>query len=186
MQACSLRLQQVQPYILLVGIQQRFLPLLRKPVQRLTLLFQLKQQLINRPAVTVPIDTLNNETFPGTDNYGRIYAATFGRGVYKSSHFEIVGINELPESGKISQARLNIYPNPANQTVFVDYNSKKSGPVEISINDLSGRTVLQQNFAIQSSGKNTLQVDISALKKGVYLIVLNTGEQTISNKLIIR
>ncbi len=148
--------------------------------------FQLKQQLISRPAVTVPIDTLNSESFPGTDNYGRIYAATFGRGIYKSNHFEIVGINELPGGRKINQTRLNIYPNPSSQIVFVDYDAKNPGQIEISISDLSGRIIVQQQIKIHNSGLSTMPVDISTLKKGVYMIVLNNGNHTISNKLIVR
>ncbi|HPK06082.1 MAG TPA: T9SS type A sorting domain-containing protein, partial [Bacteroidales bacterium] len=146
---------------------------------------QLKQQLINIPSVTVPIDSINSETFPGTDNYGRIYAATFGRGIYKTNHFAIVGINELHGNSKKDIVRLNIYPNPAIQNVFIEYNITKSGQVKVNISDLSGRSVLQKDFRIINDN-NVLQLDISNLNKGVYLISLDNGESVISNKLIIK
>ena len=147
---------------------------------------QLKQQLINTPSVTVPIDSVNNETFPGIDNYGRIYAATFGRGIYKTNHFAIVGINELDGSSKKDIVRLNIYPNPASQNVFIEYNTTKPGQVKVNISDLSGRSVLQKDYRIINSDNNVLQLDISNLKKGVYLISLDNSESIISNKLIVK
>jgi hypothetical protein len=146
--------------------------------------FQIKQQLMNTPSVTVPIDETNSETFPGVDNYGKIYAATFGRGIYKTTRF--VGIGSSPESNKLSQARLNIYPNPSSQTLFVGFNSTVSAPVEVSITDLNGRIIQQQNFGILSQGQHNLQLDISKLEKGIYLVQLKNAELMLSNKLIVR
>jgi hypothetical protein len=146
--------------------------------------FQIKQQLMNTPALTVPVDTLF-ETFPGVDNYGKIYLATFGRGIYKTTRF--VGIGESPVSpGKISQNRLHIYPNPAAKTLYVDYNAESSAMAELKIVDLSGRIVKEYNFGILGAGKQTLQLDISALTKGVYIVQLGNGEKYLSNKLIVR
>jgi len=146
--------------------------------------FQIKQQLMNAPSVTVPIDETNFETFPGVDNYGKIYAATFGRGIYKTTRF--VGINELPGNGSISQSRLHIYPNPASQNVFINHNNDMNTQVEVSIIDLSGRIVKQQNFGILGSGNHTLQMDISSIKRGIYVIQLKAGDNNISNKLVVR
>lgn len=146
--------------------------------------FQIRQQLMNTSPITVPIDETNSEIFPGVDNYGKIYAATFGRGIYKTTRF--VGIGSSPETNKLSHARLNISPNPASQTIFVRFNSTISSPVEVSITDLSGRNIQQQNFGTLNQGQHNLQMDISNLKKGIYLVQLKNGEQTLSNKLIIR
>ncbi|MBE0662057.1 MAG: T9SS type A sorting domain-containing protein [Bacteroidales bacterium] len=146
--------------------------------------FQIKQQLMNNPSITVPIDEINSETFPGVDNYGKIYAATFGRGIYKTTRF--VGIGSSPETEKLIQNRLNIYPNPASQTMFVGFNSTDNSPVEISITDLSGRSIQQQSFGPLVQGQHNLQLDISKLKSGIYLVQLKNGEHTLSNKLIVR
>lgn len=148
--------------------------------------FQLKQQLLNIPPVTVQVDQNTTEVFPGVDNYGNIYAATFGRGVYKTSHFQIVGTNDLPAVNNKSSNRLNIYPNPASDWLSISYLNSKNNPVEVSVVDLSGRSILKQNFGILNSGTNTLQMDIRGVNKGVYMIILNNGEENISNKLIIK
>lgn len=146
--------------------------------------FQIKQQLMNAPSITVPVDETNFETFPGVDNYGKIYAATFGRGVFKTTRF--VGINELPNNINPGQARLHVYPNPATETIFINHISERNAPVEVSILDLSGRVIKQQGFGIVKSGNHTLQMDIIGLKKGIYMIQLNEGGQVKSNKLVVR
>ncbi|HHN48816.1 MAG TPA: T9SS type A sorting domain-containing protein [Bacteroidales bacterium] len=148
--------------------------------------FQIVQQTNNFPSITVPVDATNEETFPGIDNFGAIYAATFGRGIYKTYDFLIVGIDELPIAGKGNQQRLSIYPNPANEILFVDYDHQMPAQVVISIADISGRIVQQKNFGRLSSGKQTLQIDISSLKNGVYLVQMNNGAETLSNKLVVK
>jgi hypothetical protein len=148
--------------------------------------FQIKQQTSNKSTLIVPIpgDTINVDIFPGVDNYGKIYAATFGRGIYKTTRF--VGIGELPETNKISQARLHVYPNPASQEIFIGYNFGKSAQVEVSIIDLNGRIIQRKDFGMLSSGQHTLNMDISSLKHGIYLVQLTNGDQALSNKLIVR
>ena len=147
--------------------------------------FQIRQQLINKPAMIVPIDSTNFETFPGVDNYGKIYVATYGRGIYRTTRF--VGIGELPVyPDKTAQARLHIYPNPASEVLFIDYNATQAAKVEVSVIDLSGRIIKQQNYGLLSAGKQTLRLDIGQMKQGVYLIQLSNGETMLSNKLVIR
>jgi hypothetical protein len=148
--------------------------------------FQIKQQTSNKPTLIVPVpgDTVNVDIFPGVDNYGKIYAATFGRGIYKTTRF--VGIGDLPETSKIDQARLHIYPNPASQELFIGYNYGKTALVEVAIVDLSGRIIQRKDFGMLSAGPHTLHMDISSLKHGIYLVQLKNGDQTLSNKLIVR
>lgn len=148
--------------------------------------FQVKQQTSNKPTLIVPIpgDTVNVDIFPGVDNYGKIYAATFGRGIYKTTRF--VGIGELPENNKISQARLQVYPNPASKELFIGYHYGKTALVEVTIVDLSGRIIQHKDFGLLSAGPNTLHMDISSLKHGIYLVQLKNGDQSLSNKLIVR
>jgi hypothetical protein len=147
---------------------------------------QIGQQTNNFPSITVPIDATNQETFPGIDNFGAIYAATFGRGIYKTYDFLIVGVDELPITGKGNQDRLHIFPNPASETLFIDYNHNRPARVEVNIIDMSGRVAKQQNFGVLSSGNQSLQMDISTLKTGVYMVQLNNGTQILSNKLIVK
>ncbi|TVR79903.1 MAG: T9SS C-terminal target domain-containing protein [Chitinophagaceae bacterium] len=88
----------------------------------------------------------------------------------------VVSINDFsiaPESTKI-------YPNPASQILFVE----TTIPVEsYRIFDLNGRLILEKHadFSMQ----NSLQIPIEHLKKGSYLIQLNSSEKTIIDQFIV-
>jgi hypothetical protein len=107
----------------------------------------------------------------------------FDRNESKSinSLFEIK--NMIPFSGQRSNKSISekqtfdVVPNPASNTIKIvkKINTKKS---EIDITSISGQTVL--------STKDTKgNIDVSALKSGIYIITLTTENDTYSKKLII-
>jgi surface protein len=68
-----------------------------------------------------------------------------------------------------------IYPNPADDRIFISGLSKTLDNVNIQIIDISGRTVLHV--------KNQDQIDVSSLKAGVYFVQI-LGERQLTSKLI--
>jgi len=150
--------------------------------------FQIKQQTRTLPTVVISLDQFSTEVFHGIDNYGLIYAATFGRGIYKTYDYHIVGINEIPHSdltASNNRSRLVIYPNPAKESVFVSYEATRASEAHLQVIDLSGRIVISAQHKIVA-GSNILQTDISSLKKGIYIIQLKDGGLMLTNKLIVR
>ncbi|MFT6334435.1 MAG: hypothetical protein ACI86M_000140 [Saprospiraceae bacterium] len=98
-----------------------------------------------------------------------------------NSLFEIK--NMIPFSDQRSNKSISekqtfdVVPNPATNTIRIvkNINTKKS---EIDIKSISGQTVL--------STKDTKgNIDVSALKSGIYIITLTTENDTYSKKLII-
>ena len=78
-----------------------------------------------------------------------------------------------------SQHQVSIYPNPASSKVRISV--AESGNVQISIHDLSGRTVLQRD----GNGPNHT-IDISDLPKGAYFVrLVGTGWSEV-RKLIVQ
>jgi len=144
---------------------------------------QIKQQLQNFGQIEVQIDTNFVDVFPGIDNFGKIYASTFGRGVYKSTRY--LGIGDAPQSFVSNKLNLTIYPNPAKESVFVSYEATRASEAHLQVIDLSGRIVVSAQHKIVA-GSNILQTDISSLKKGIYIIQLKDGSLMLTNKLIVR
>lgn len=63
--------------------------------------------------------------------------------------------------------KFSIYPNPAGNTVTI---ASASNPVsQIEIVNMLGQQILKHSFA----GTNSKQVDVSALKSGVYIVKIN-------------
>ena len=73
---------------------------------------------------------------------------------------------------------INIFPNPANDILNIDFVEDFTGLVDIF--DISGRVVLSNS----QKEKNILQFDISSLAKGIYYIKLNSDKGIYIRKFI--
>lgn len=76
----------------------------------------------------------------------------------------------------ITAPALRIYPNPANQEIFVESGSNLNGPYEIV--NLKGQL-------IQKGVMNQNSIDISSLRDGLYLVVFPDETGPVVNKLLV-
>jgi len=93
-----------------------------------------------------------------------------------------VGIgNGILSTKEITKAedQFRIYPNPVKNGVFTIENNKNNTSVEIY--DISGRLIK----AAQKLDKGANKISIDGIKKGVYLVKINTDGSTIVTKKII-
>lgn len=95
--------------------------------------------------------------------------------------FVVASATGIGENNILESSQFAIYPNPAqNLITFVsDNNTYKN--IDIEIFDVQGRLVLRKTLVLNK----TLNVDVSALKNGVYSVVLSTGNEKFTKKLII-
>jgi len=95
-------------------------------------------------------------------------------------------INKTPTGiSKIAanDARVNIYPNPANNTVLI-YAEKSLNPANISIVSITGQTVYNAAF---NANKEATGISINALSKGTYMVRLtDTKGQLITSRKFIK
>jgi hypothetical protein len=87
-------------------------------------------------------------------------------------------VNELANSVEMS-----VLPNPSIDGVVLSLSSKKSKNIQVRMTDISGRTVLSENKAIQA-GENTVKLDVSNLVKGAYMIQVIENQNIISKKIL--
>lgn len=77
------------------------------------------------------------------------------------------------EEAKTSQVSVKVYPNPTNALVSVEISSSKElKPLEINIINEQGYIVFTET--INNYALNTYKLDLSSLKKGVYLMSVKT------------
>jgi len=151
--------------------------------------FDLKQQWINKTADTVQlinVDTLV-VNYPGTNNHGIIYAATFGRGLFRCNNFRLpVGVEENPVIHASAQLPIYIFPNPAVDIATVSFEILENNTaVSYQIIDLTGRIIQSKNLGLFVSGKHNIQLDIESLPVGTYLIHMVGGTQSSSAKFLV-
>ena len=91
-----------------------------------------------------------------------------------------MGIDEPGLSGKLA-----VYPNPAENTIYLQLLDKQKLTFELSITDLVGKTVLKQGIRLDS-GNKTVPVDVSPLQEGIYMLRMSDQENVFTKKLVIK
>ncbi len=84
---------------------------------------------------------------------------------------------------KTNAVELSMYPNPTNGVFNLTVNTGKSGAIEVSVFDFTGRTVYAETTAIQN--QYATQVDISNLPKGIYAVRVKTTEGVASKNILV-
>ncbi|MEN7549403.1 T9SS type A sorting domain-containing protein [Rapidithrix thailandica] len=85
----------------------------------------------------------------------------------------ITGIDDEP-----LQQQVNVYPNPARDVIYIH---SEIGINEMALVDLSGRIIQRQSYSRQKR----LELSLSTLPKGMYLLHLNTQQGQLVKKIVL-
>ena len=119
----------------------------------------------------IPMIT-SNIFFPKRNGSYAIIATDLGNGCIDTS--DCITINDIGLLELNLFDQLNIYPNPVNNILHVDYPSHNS--YQITIADVAGRTVLHP--------RNSRLIDMNVLPKGVYLLKIEENGASTVRKII--
>jgi hypothetical protein len=135
-----------------------------------------------------PDPTAEPIIYPAVNNYGDIYCATFGRGVFRDgSFYQPVGVPEIHSpSGTISEIEVDIYPNPVSDQANVTFNLLHGEQVTLRVLDVTGKVVKHFQITSPSEGKNDFSFDCSDLNNGVYILNLRAGNSVQNTKFIVK
>lgn len=100
-------------------------------------------------------------------------------GCYSTSA-AFVGIDELGENGIL----YSVYPNPSNEIVNLIFQSNITSDVSVEITDVIGRIVYDKKYN-SFNGRVENIIDVSAFKKGVYLLSLRNSKGIVTKKLVV-
>lgn len=108
----------------------------------------------------------------GFDSAGIKWGRWFGNG-----DRELTGVEEaaLPVGSMV------LAPNPVADVLQVTVSDEVVSPTQVSIADVSGRTLIHQKVSTQH---RTVAVDVSTLEAGVYIVTLMTGNGTTSEMFV--
>ncbi len=148
--------------------------------------FKLKQQVIAKETVEIEywngVDTIT-EQFPGTRNYGTVYAATYGRGIYLTRKYEKpVGI--FTPDKDVYEAAVKVYPNPASSSATLEYSLTDDTEVIISVFNINGKLIMSEKQS-QSAGTHQHSIDVSNLPRGTYITSIHTGQAIKTGKFVV-
>jgi hypothetical protein len=99
------------------------------------------------------------------------------------SAYSALYTHDLSTATRSDQSALvKLYPNPAKEVLNVQLNAV--GDAQISISDISGRLVLNQNVNITEAGQTEI-LDISKLVEGYHILTIQTNEGIVSEKFVV-
>ena len=90
-----------------------------------------------------------------------------------------VSVEEL-----IGLGNINVYPNPASESITVSFDNQLGNSIEISLVDALGRSVASET--IQSLGLNELGLNLSTISNGIYTLKLTSNNNIVTRKVIVR
>lgn len=146
----------------------------------------LRQQLVEQDPQSVMlingIDTIYL-SYPGTNNYGVIYGATFGRGIYQSDTYEIVGIDEINNPDHITY-NLNVYPNPVKNSANLSFISSGNSSADLNVYDVNGKLMINRKIKL-TEGNNKINLQLSDFPEGTFIIQIISGKNINTGKFIV-
>ncbi|MCF7810633.1 T9SS type A sorting domain-containing protein [bacterium] len=80
---------------------------------------------------------------------------------------------------------LDVYPNPFNSTVSIDYNISKSENISLLIYDINGREIAVIEDGLKFAGQHFAHYSNSDLSSGLYILKLTSARQTIMRKVLL-
>ena len=154
-------------------------------------IMDLKQAIMENhdPIIDELYDDAGNITlvvYPGIDNEGMLYAATYGSGIIACGAYEEGGDLSVDENEVAEESvQLNIYPNPIRNNGNINITLAENAQVSYQIYDLSGRMVANNELGYYGQGNHTLTFDTSNLTSGSYIIRLQAGNKSETAKFLV-
>lgn len=107
----------------------------------------------------------------------KLRAATYGRGIWESDLIRPLSTG-IDQSTQENLSTYQIAPNPTQNTVRVSWGN--NAPLQLSLQDLTGKLLIQDN---QLQGNST-QLNLADFPNGVYILTLRGAEDAQQFKLI--
>jgi len=150
--------------------------------------FQLKQQTVYKPGYTLvnPDPNIPPKVYPKVDNFGDIYMATFGRGVFRDETYRTVAIDEPAHSRNTLAGSVSVFPNPVSSEATVIFYLNTPNDMLLNIYDLSGKVVKTISSYRPMAGKQEVTLNCTGLRPGTYIIRVSAGNDSGSLKFIVR
>ncbi|MCC6369499.1 MAG: T9SS type A sorting domain-containing protein [Bacteroidia bacterium] len=128
--------------------------------------------------VTLPMTVSNNQNVPMTQLLPNTHW-------YSSANmvFQKYGVG-IAENALNSVKGSEIYPNPATGSAKLAIGLKDNSKVEINVMNLVG-DVVKSTSTQAEAGENTIDIDLSGLSRGIYLVNVKIGNANVSKKLIV-
>jgi hypothetical protein len=149
---------------------------------------ELKQQILFHETETIETETEEGvfvTEYPGVYNTGVIYAATYGRGMFRCENYK-KEFASVPENNEVvSDVTVSLYPNPVSSQATVSFELNENCNVSYQVFDMTGRMVMNQNMGRMNQGSHQVSVNAENLSSGSYILRLSQGAKNETVKFMV-
>ena len=96
---------------------------------------------------------------------------------------EIAGCNLYTKNTKLSQATIQVFPNPANDLIIIEASNLNAQEATINITDITGRILLQKTMENNSLNFST-SIGIKTLAAGMYFVTVKADGRQYVKKIV--
>jgi Secretion system C-terminal sorting domain/AhpC/TSA family len=116
------------------------------------------------------------------DNNGNVLASGGAFGFTESKQFKvsILGVEDQESVGGI-----NIFPNPSNGNFNIDLSLLNKANVAVNITNVMGQMVYNDSKQNMAAGQHIMNMDLSALSNGMYMVNIYVGEKLYSQRITV-
>jgi hypothetical protein len=133
------------------------------------------------------ITGLNSHTF----YYVRAYAININGVTYGNQQtFLTLWIGHKDEESNdtiistVEPSTLNLYPNPVRSTFTIEFSLDEISNVNLSVYNVSGVKIYNEQYYNQPSGTQKMQVNASSFEEGLFIVIVTTDKTSISKRFI--
>ena len=152
--------------------------------------FEIERSLDGRQYTKVGIVRAVNAT--GTHQYQFLDPAVLST----AQSFIFYRLKQIDTDGRFSYSRIvllntgkkyqmQVFPNPASDLVNLTIHAARTETVQLTVRDLAGRTLISRQQVLRN-GDNVLQLDISRICTGTYLVEVMGPEWQLVNRLVVQ
>jgi hypothetical protein len=130
---------------------------------------------------TTPFLAVNSAQFSTNNVYLDVQNSAFPNGELRGQILDDYVTFLLATKSEFSNSSLLIYPNPAAGKIRISIPELEHSTAKIEVFDLLGRTNFSKEYS--SIGSSDLQIDLSSLSKGNYILKVSNNNQFTTKKI---
>ncbi len=122
-----------------------------------------------------------------TEKDGMIYIGTHGQGFFENSDYLYIGVEDIEPVAKVdgSKVQMSVYPNPVSDMANINYVLPNDASVKMYLYNMNGQLLMTIDGGNKIAGsENTIQVQMSALPRGTYLLNVVAGQARSTERII--
>ena len=116
----------------------------------------------------------------GFDGSNSLFSLTNPRAVMVGLHLDRFA--SVKETESING--LNIYPNPTQDNVTINYSLGNASDVTIEVMDVTGKVVSTLNEGVQANGGHQVSLESASFESGVYYVTIVTNDSKMTKKFV--